>query len=299
MKKAIYLLTVLIISACESSVSQQPTSSKPEDFNSYWYAGEAELTSYELEQSRYGEIHKGTSVLVFVTEPFSQSKQVKLDNWRDQSPDNVSVLKLNMTKKFLTGIYPYSMMMSTFTPVSYDRYPHTLKVSTSSQEWCGHTWLQLNLENQNYRLKGFSYFETEGDVDEKIKTRLTEDELWSRIRLSPSTLPTGDLTLLPSTFYLRLKHQDNQPRKANAKLSIISKSDYSDQSHQLYEVSYDNRSLQIYFEEAFPYMILGWEESYSGLTTKAKRMKTIKSAYWGENSNADRKIREQLGLNIN
>ena len=34
----------------------QPTS---EAFNKYWYAGNAELTSFELEQARYGEIHKG------------------------------------------------------------------------------------------------------------------------------------------------------------------------------------------------------------------------------------------------
>ena len=111
MKNFIYSIALIILFGCGTSVSQEAVQRDPEAFNKYWYAGEAEITSYELEQARYGEIHKGTSVLVFVTEPFSRSKQVKLDNWRDQSPDNVSVMKLNMTKKFLTGIYPYSMMM--------------------------------------------------------------------------------------------------------------------------------------------------------------------------------------------
>ena len=306
MKKSIYLLIAILITSCGSSISQQPSNEKMQDFNSYWYAGEAELTSYELEQARYGEVHKGTSVLVFVTEPFSESKQVKLDDWRDQSKDNVSVLKLNMTKKFLTGIYPYSMMMSTFTPVSYDKYPHAFKVTTSSQEWCGHTWMQLNLDDENYRLQGFSYFESEGDVDYDFSKVLLEDELWTRIRLNPAGLPIGEISLLPSTFYLRLKHSANKVRQASAKLSTVSESDFSDQAHQMYELVFDDRSLSIYFENVFPYTILGWEEVYSSgfgtpqkLTTKAKRINTIKSAYWGKNSNADREIREELGLSTN
>ncbi|MEM1407815.1 MAG: septum formation inhibitor Maf, partial [Bacteroidota bacterium] len=42
------------------------------EFNNYWYAGKAEITSYELKQSRYGEVHDGEAVLIFVTEPFSK-----------------------------------------------------------------------------------------------------------------------------------------------------------------------------------------------------------------------------------
>ena len=101
MKTIVHSILLISILGCSSSVSQDVKGSKPVDFNGYWYAGEAEITSYTLEQARYGETHKGTSVLVYVTEPFSKSKQVKLDNWRDQSEDNVSVLKLNMTRKAL------------------------------------------------------------------------------------------------------------------------------------------------------------------------------------------------------
>ena len=51
-----------------------------EEFKNYWYAGKAEITSYKLEQARYGELHSGYAVLVYVTEDFSVSKHVKLDN---------------------------------------------------------------------------------------------------------------------------------------------------------------------------------------------------------------------------
>ncbi len=303
MKNFIYSFLLLSLFACGQSNSQEVATNDPQDFNSYWYAGEAEITSYQLEQARYGEIHSGEAVLVFVTEPFSRSKQVKLDNWRDQSPDNVSVMKLNMTKKFLTGIYPYSMMMSTFTPVSADKYPDPFKVTTSSQEWCGHTWMQLNLQKDNYQLQGFSYFESEGDIDVKVPNAILEDELWTRIRLNPSSLPQGEIEVLPATFYLRLRHRSNDVRLAKTKLVSLNTSEFSNTPHQKYEVSYDDRSLCIYFESTFPHKILGWEESYiSGfgnpekLTTKAKRINTIKSAYWGKNSNKDRQIRKELGL---
>lgn len=306
MKNSFYTAILVIIFGCTTSVSQNKKAEPPEGFNMYWYAGEAEITSYELEQARYGEIHKGTSVLVYVTEPFSKNKQVKLDDWRDQSEDNVSVIKLNMTKKFLTGIYPYSMMMSTFTPVSYDQYPKTLKVTTSSQEWCGHTFMQINMEDQKYRLRGYSYFESEGDVDVRINGVVLEDELWSTIRLDPALLPVGEVELLPSTFYLRLRHQEAKAQKAKLALRAIDSSEFSKVSHQKYSITYDDRALKIYFEKDFPYTILGWEETYlSGfgnpemLTTKAKRTNTIKSAYWGKNGNADREMRKELGLGVN
>lgn len=305
MKNFICSFLLILLIACAPSNSQEKMVEQPKDFNDYWYAGEAEITSYQLEQARYGEIHDGEAVLVFVTEPFSKSKQVKLDDWRDESADNVSVMKLNMTKKFLTGIYPYSMMMSTFTPVSYDQYPDPFKVTTSAQEWCGHTFMQLNHEEENYRLRGFSYFESEGDVDVSVPDVILEDELWTRIRLNPKSLPLGEIEILPSTFYLRLRHQEAKPMEANASKLDVHTSEFSDDPHRIYTLEYQNRKLSIYYENEFPFTILGWDDTYmSGfgepemLTSKAKRINTIKSAYWGKNSNKDRELRKELGLPI-
>lgn len=298
MKNTLLILCAASVLSCSTSVSQKPDLSEPMDFNDYWYSGEAEITSYDLEQSRYGEVHRGKSVLVFVTEPFSKSKQVKLDNWRDSSDDNVSVLKLNMTKKFITGIYPYSMMMSSFTPVSYDKYPSAFKVTSSSQEWCGQTWMQLNLKEDGYHLKGYSYFESEGDISEAIDDVLLEDQLWSKVRLSPQDLPIGETTLFPSTFYLRLKHRAMKPKKAKLSLAQVNTSDYSASSHSKYSIEYADRSLTIYFETNFPHTILGWEETYGQRTTKAKKINTIKSPYWSKNSDSDRELRKELGLEM-
>ena len=304
MKFLIHSFLLLFLLSCNSQSQKRP-SSPPADFNKYWYAGEAEITSYELEQARYGEIHQGEAVMVFVTEPFSQSKQVKLDDWKNETNDKVSVMKLNLTKKFLTGIYPYSMMMSSFKPVSFDRFPNTLKVTTSSQEWCGHTFMQLNLKKDNYSIKAFSYFESEGDVEVDFTKTILEDELWTMIRLNPEQLPLGNIDVLPGTFYLRLKHQEISPQSATAKLEELQDSDFSNNPHSKYSLEYANRSLSIYFDSTFPFTILGWEESHASgfgvpkqLTTKAKRISTIKSPYWSKNGNADRALRKELGLSV-
>ena len=96
---------------------------KSTGFNDYWYAGTAELSRYELEQARYGELHPGEAVMVFVSEPFDINKQVKSDN----SENTTGVLKLNFMRKFNTGIYPYSTMSSTFSPIDIKQFSTTTK----------------------------------------------------------------------------------------------------------------------------------------------------------------------------
>lgn len=302
MKYIALLLLSLMLADCTPSHSQGEIKHSGK-FNNYWYTGKAEITSYELKQARYGEVHKGEAIMIFVTEPFSRSKQVKLDNWRDATPDNVSVMKLNFTKKFLTGIYPYSMMTSTFLPVQYSQYPSALKVTTSSQEWCGHTFTQLNLKKDKYQIQLYSYFESEGDQKAEINSTILEDELWTRIRLNPDELPIGQIELLPGTFYLRLRHQKTTAQSAEASLNQLASSDFSSTTHKRYTLKFEDRTLDIYFESDFPFTILGWKETHlSGfgkpqqLTTTAKKINTIQSAYWGKNKLADRKIREELGL---
>ncbi|MDG1572790.1 septum formation inhibitor Maf [Robiginitalea sp. M366] len=265
----------------------------PEGFREYWYAGEAELSSYDLQQARYGEIHPGHAVLVFVTEPFDPQKQVKDDQADAQS---VSVLKLNRTKKFLTGIYPYSIMSSIFYPVRDQQ--HALKATTSVQEWCGQVFAQLN-NGEDFHIRAFSYFESEGDQDLHLPKSQFEDELWARLRIRPDSLPTGDLEVLPALEFLRLRHQPFRAYPARATLGKAG-------PVRTYTLEYPGlqRTLEIRFEAAFPHTILGWSESYpSGfgpgseiLTTTAELRTTLKSPYWQQNSLADARLRDSLGL---
>ncbi len=290
---------LLLLISCNNIESQsiKEANHTADQFNNYWYDGNAEITRYELKQSRYGEIHEGDAVLIFVTEEFRTDKQVKYEG--GDRKNVVPILKLNMTKKFLTGLYPYSIMSSIFTPIDINK--KTIKVSTTSQEWCGHTFSQLNRDGGDYSSQVFSYFQNEGDEKAKIKDALTEDGLWTTVRLNPNSLPKGDINIIPSTQFLRLKHLPTQKEKATATIIAHQDETLSDKLLSQYILEYSNidRVLEITYESVFPYQIVAWKEkSKSGRipSTTAVRSHQIKSAYWGKNDNGDRGIRSQLGL---
>ncbi len=302
MKYPLFFFSILFLAACQkpTAESNQPyalqTAEVKNDFNDYWYAGEAEISSYNLEQVRYGEIRQGKSVFIFVTEPFSKNKQVKMDDPDKNKRDEISVLKMNATRNFNTGIYPYSTMQSVFTPIDYKKNPNTIKVATSSQEWCGHTFEQLNFKKNNYEHQLFSYFESEGDQSNKIGKAWLEDELFNRIRIQPSSLPEGKIDLIPGTIFSRFEHVPLKVESATATLE-----DGANRAELRYQITYPNlgRTLRINFRKEFPHMIESWEESTANnpdLVTRATRIKTIKSAYWSKNGLADVKYRRELGL---
>ncbi len=279
--------------AAETSEAYVPS----QQFDDYWYQGKGELSGYELQQARYGEVHSGDAVMVFVTEDFSTQALTKSDG---RNGPSVPVLKVNFDKKFLTGIYPYSMIMTVASPVDLNRYPRPLKVATSSQEWCGHTYTQFDLRGKEYEFTEHSYFPGEGDQESRMKAVMLEDEIWTKLRIAPEKLPLGDMEMVPGTFYLRLKHQPVAPKKASASMEDAGNGE------KVYKVRYadGSRRLDIRFEGAFPHKILGWEEAYiSGwgdsskeLVTKATLKKTTLLDYWSRNGNGDRKLRETIGL---
>ncbi len=263
-------------------------------FNNYWYSGQAELTGYQLEQNRYGEVRVGHAVMVFVTEPFSAEKQVKLD-YPNQAPesDNISVLKLNALRKFTTGIYDYSMMNSVFTPVSLDKNPHTLKLTCSAQDWCGHSFTQLNYREDGYQLQEFSYFEGEGDKNKNLGDALLEDEIFTRLRINPASLPTESVELIPGLFFSRTAHVKLKPKKA--RISFKSEKEASTQC--IIEYLHLDRTVKIDFSSNFPHEILSWEEIDNGKTTvRATKAKSIRSPYWDRNATKYEYLRDSLGI---
>ena len=258
------------------------------DFKSYWYQGKAELSSFHLEQARYGEIHKGHAVLIFVTEDFWTDKQVKYE-FGKKTKDVVSVLKLNFTKKFNTGIYPYSLMTSSFTPIE-GKSP--LKLSSSMQEWCGQAYMQINQTNKGYDGLYHSYFQAEADQNFKLAENVVfEDGIWNQIRKNPKKLPEGEFMAVPDLMYLRMFHKEPKAYKAKGKYE-------ANRVNAFYTLEYPElgRTIRIQFETPFPHQILGWEEKRNGLTTKAFRKKTLMLPYWGLNGVSDSTYRKQLEL---
>lgn len=293
----ILISTFLTVFSCKSDQDksastvidypEKPAQELSDAFKGYWYGGKAEITSYSLEQTRYGEMREGTATLIYVTEDFLPDAQVKADN---AAPENISVLKLNATKSFNTGIYPYHIMQSTFYPVANNQ--HALKVSASVQEWCGQVYAQINNRAQ-FEVKSHSYFQSEGDESFNLEKTYLENELWTQLRINPKSLPVEDLEVIPSLEYLRLKHKNITAYQATAKLS-----------DSTYTLNYPtlNRTLTIQFNPKFPYNIIQWEETYPDgpqgelMTTTAIQLNTIMEPYWQQNRNEDSYLRSQLGL---
>jgi hypothetical protein len=147
-----------------------------------------------------------------------------------------------------------------------------------------------------YKIQGNSYFESEGDQKYNVKSVMAEDEVWNRIRLYPGSLPIGNMEMLPSSLYCRFMHVPFKPEKAVA--SIVAGAGKT----STYQVAFPElqRTLVIEYNNAFPYQIQGWKESYPEggkmITTTATLKKVIHTDYWKKNKNEDDHWRGELGL---
>lgn len=271
----------------------------PVEFKNYWYQGSAEINTYLTKQPMYGEMRTGNAVLIFVTEEFSSVKHVKLDEPEKNKEVAVPILKLNFEKRFITGIYPYNMLVSVFTPVDLKKNEKTFKVTASVQEWCGHTYAQLNVRKKGWRYQSYSYFESQGDQTAFLGEVLAEDELWTRLRIDPNKLPLGKMKLLPGLFSTRLRHS-----KMVATEAVASMNPSTNTNNLIYKVDYptEKRVLQIEFTKEFPYKIIGWSESYPNstkekmVTATGKLITCVLSDYWNQNNLTPNPTRAALGL---
>lgn len=289
-----YFLLLFVLFSCKEQRSERPDFELSEKFKEYWYSGKAEITSYRLQQARYGELREGEAVLIYVTEDFLPGEQVKANS---ANTENISVLKLNSAKNFVTGIYPYSIMQSSFYPLNGEQ--HAIKVSASIQEWCGQVYMQLN-KHKDFEISSHSYFQGEADQQLELKTGNLENEIWNRLRTETEKLPVGDIKMIPSFEYLRLSHKPIKAYEAYAEY-------FTADSLNIYRLEYPGlkRTLKIFFEKSFPFAIEKWEESYpSGfgknkkiLTTTAVKKQRIRSDYWNKNSNNNLPLRQKLELN--
>jgi methionine-R-sulfoxide reductase len=294
-----FLLILLGLGLTGCGESTDGAENVGKDFASTWFQGKAEVNRFELQQERYGKLRAGEAVMVFVTEDFHADRQVKYETG---SRENVKpVLKLNVTRHFLTGIYPYTLMTSVFFPVSGDP---AIKLTSSIQEWCGQRFMQLNRKGKGYQKNMFSYFDRDGDPISEIKGDFLEDSVWCMVRTGPEALPTGRVTVIPGSEFCQLTFTTQDPQPANAILSPVTHSDHWQASVRTYRLAYDrlDRWLEITFEADGPYGILEWREVYQNsgssrpVVTRGRRTHLQWLDYWNMNSPEFESGRHELGL---
>jgi hypothetical protein len=273
--------TILVLFLSIKALSADPV-------RDFWFNG-AEISSFTLDQSRYGKNHPGHAELIFVTEPFLTGKQVKNESGK---PGSTPVLKLNALTTFNTGIYSYRTMTSTFRPIDLEKFPHALKSVTTIQDWCGQAFQQLNYRDNTWNAELRSYFEDAGDANRNLGSAFIEDELWITLRLDPKKLPLGNVSMIPGAIFTRFMHKPLQATKANAAISQLD-------GITTYTLDYPSfeRVLTIQFDTAFPHIIRKWtEKTTSGITTATLAKRLMNIAYWDMNDPKDSSKRKELGL---
>jgi len=293
---------VLLFFQYSCSQTTEKSSQNEVDITKYWTQGLAEINVYSLSQNRYKENHEGQLISIFVREDFLHEKHVKNERYTNQN--TTPILKNIQLRKFPTGVYDYSMFTSTFTPIDRVQFPKTLKVSSSSQEWCGNVYLQFNYNDNSYSTELRSYFENEGDSNTIIKEGILEDELFNLIRLDPNSLPQGNFKVIPSANYIQLKHAKLASVTAEGILKDYTEKDFSGTNLMEYTVRMPSlkRMVTIVFENQVPYKIVGWLDAYPSAfdkkirTTKVTLKQQKMLDYWSKNSLNDMKLRKELGI---
>jgi len=299
-----YIFFFISCKYTEPSVQSAMMENKNEitdELDPYWYQGKAEISTYELSQNRYENVNPGEVVLIFVTEDFLTDKQVKNDRY--QNPNSIGILKTNKIKRFTTGVYDYSIMTSTFTPVDRKKHPHTYKVTCSSQDWCGQSFQQVNLVGDEYKSTLHSYFENEADQTKSNEVVFLEDELMNLIRLNPDLLPKGKFEMIPSLEYLRLRHKPFQSVTTQGSIEPYKNgSDDQDLVKYIAQMESENRTLEIIYESSPPYKIVEWSIEYPSAfdgelrKTIARKKGEQYTPYWKNNGIKDTLLRKDLDL---
>ena len=307
------LLLALGGSAAGRSAAAGEGASEP-SFDEIWRDGRAELDGYRLTVDRYGHPRVGRGVAVYVTEPFSRAKHIKLDDPAKAAPSDVlDVLKLNLVRSFQTGVYDYHTMVSLFVRAG-DFAP--VKVAFTSAEWCGQVYEQLDFDDKRLAARYASYFEGES-AEQTVKVPdglVTEDDLFVVLRgLRGSYLAPGEKRVVPflaSPFVRRLAHRSLEigqatiERRADPETVTVPAGPFA--SEPFVVTTEDGREGRFWIESASPHRVLRWAWKRTGTgngdhpglggSDAGELTGSAREPYWKEHDPGDEKLLEKLGL---
>jgi len=299
-----------------------PPPSFDQSFSDRWHDGKAELAGYALTYPRYGQMREGTAATIFVTEPFSKAKRVKPELGPKDPDDRFGVVKLNLVQDFPTGVYDYNMMTSVFVstePVLGRPAGSPVKVSFSSQEWCGHVYHQALFDQTKVRESWHSYFDGEADGEGRIdypRNALAEDALWHWARgLAGPKLEPGEsraVALMRSLAVSRLRHVPVQwddatlHRSAGTTTVTVPAGAFEVETYTAEVASAEApkqygrgtatlpaRTWTFHVEADPPHRIVQWKRS-DGI--EARLLGSKRMPYWQLNAEGQEKLLEEIGL---
>lgn len=277
------------------TLSAHPRSTASSAFWRVWGDGRAELARYDVLTPRYGELHPAELVFITVTEPHDRRRWVKDDD--APAAERVNVLKLNISLKFETGLYPYSVLTSVFAPVDgyfAERFAPA-KITLTAQEWCGQVFEALWPGEPASLREVRSYFADEGDDDATLATApgtLYEDALWVQLRELDGPFNGGAPwrgEMVPSLWRMRRAHGPVRPLQAE-----ISRHQETEgaETRTVFELSLG--AFRRRYEVDAAHRLVAWRASDGEV---ARLAESARLPYWALNRERDRvPQREALGL---
>jgi hypothetical protein len=276
-------------------LSATPLARAGDAFVRAWSDGRAEMSGYRAAMPRYGQMRLGEITLIYVTEPMDRFTRIK----DDDAPDarRVTVLKLNESIRFQTGVYPYSILTSVFAPI--DRIgiePFApAKIVLTAQEWCGSVYVGLWPEHDGYVEQVQSYFASEGEVRDRVDApaeTLYEDALLIQLRELDGLFASGHDwrgMMVPSLWHNRREHRALRPVAAT-----IARADAAIDAQPVHRFTlrYGDYTREIDVEVAPPHRVIGWRASDG---EDARLLRTARLPYWQLNHNGDEMQREAFG----
>jgi hypothetical protein len=127
---------------------------------------------------------------------------------------------------------------------------------------------------------------------------MLEDGLWAKIRIAPESIPVGSQQIVPALDYIRMRHKAMRPYPAVVTRTEAASTDLVDHPVASLRIEYPplGRTLTIYYEPEFPFIIQAWEEIEGPFRTTAVRTNAIMDDYWTHNAPGDAPFRKALGL---
>lgn len=275
----------------------RPRAGASRAFWAHWGDGKAELSGYRMTAMRYGEPREAELVLITVTEALKRSTLIKDDTAPEA--ERLHVIKLNSSLKFMTGIYPYSVLTSVFAPVAdYGRERFApAKIAMTAQEWCGTVFQQLKVARTTAFDTIYSYFDGEGEAKMRRPVpegAVFEDALPLQLRELDAPFlgaaPVAKVAFMPSLWRIRKAHVALGAIEATIRRSTAN---VGSQPVVRFVVSAGALELRYEIEQAAPRRLLSFTTSDG---ESATLLKTARLPYWALNDAGGSAARAQLGL---
>jgi hypothetical protein len=261
--------------------------------NTLWDDGKAELSQYEGQTKRYGEMRPTQARIVIVKEDMLRDTWVK----SDQGPipnRTLEVLKVVFVAEFPTGSYFYRQAATTFL----DRKSlEMVKENMSHFDGCGITYVRVGPKDGRTVHEAHSYWEGEADREVDLVWPAGDAPhvywdalpLWLRGRIGGEK--ESKVLLLPSQVGGRSPIEATRPAEATIRWSDAGEIEVPAGRFRarLAEVDSPSGTDRFWFEAAMPHVLLELETA-AGRTLALR--KTQRLDYWKHHAVGEEKLVE-------